>query len=136
MDIHPNVQVIVSPLNRVIGVGRSVQVRGIPVELLAIEVRAAGAIVYWRATTVDDQILWGADVALSDDRGTTYRSSDGASEGDSVRWAGQSFHTPAPPIGAQLHVELVAFGPQPDHEVPRGLSKQQIAGPWIFDVTT
>lgn len=136
MEIHPSVQVILSPLNRVIGVGRMVEARGIPVELLAIEVRAAGAIVYWRATTVDDQVLWAADVALSDDQGTTYRSLDGASEGDRVRWAGHSVHTPAPPVGARLHVELVAFGPQADHEVPRGLSKQQIAGPWVFDVAT
>ena len=125
-----------SALDQVIGVGRTVEVRGISVELLAIEVRAAGAIAYWRARTVDDQVLRGADVALSDDRGTGYRSLDGASEGDSVRWAGQSFHTPAPPQGARLHVELLAFGPQPDHEVPRGQSKQRIVGPWVFDVTT
>jgi hypothetical protein len=125
-----------SALDRVIGVGRTSEVRGISVELLAIEVRAGGAIAYWRARTVDDQVLWGAVVALSDDRGTDYRSLDGASEGDTVRWAGQSFHTPAPPRGARLHVELLAFGPQPDHEVPRGQSKQRIAGPWVFDVTT
>ena len=134
MYIHPSVQVITSALVRVIGVGRAMEVRGISVELLAIEVRADGAIVYWRATTVDDQVLWGADVVLSDDRGTNYRSLDGTSEGNSVRWAGQSFHMPAPPRGARLHVELTAFGPQPDHEVPRGQSKQQIAGPWFFDV--
>jgi hypothetical protein len=132
--LHPTVQVILSPLNRVIGVGKVVEVRGIPVELLAIEIRAAGAIVHWRARTVDDQMLWGAAVALSDDRGTTYQLADVASEADSVRWTGQSFHIPAPPIGARLHLELVAFGPQSDHEVPGGASKQQIVGPWSFDV--
>ena len=136
MYIHPTVQVILSPLDRVIGVGRVVEVRGISVELLAIEIRAAGAIVYWRARTVDDQMLWGAEIELSDDRGTAYRPADVASEGDSVRWTGQSFHLPGPPIGARLHLELVAFGPQSDHEVPRAASKQQIVGPWNFDVAT
>jgi hypothetical protein len=134
--VHPSVEVILSPLKRVIGVGRMAHAAGIAVELLAIEVRAAGAIVYWRATPVADQVLWDADVVVSDDRGTTYRSLDGASEGHPERWTGQTYHTPAPPEGAGLHVEVVAFGPRPDHEVPRGLSKQQILGPWVFDVAT
>lgn len=110
MYVHPSVQVILRNINRVIGVGKVVHAAGIPVELLAVEVRDAGAIIYWRATPAADQLLWGADVALSDDRGTTYRSLDGASEGDPVRWAGESFHLPAPPAGALLHVELCASG--------------------------
>ncbi len=43
--VHPSVQVILSPTNRVIGMGRIAKATGIAVELLAVEVRSAGVIV-------------------------------------------------------------------------------------------
>ena len=127
---------ILSPLDRVIAVGQSTKLVGIEVELTVIEIRQAGAIAFWRARPVDDVVLFDADVRVSDDGGHVYEATAAGHEGSQLHWSGQSFFAPAPPSGAHLVLEILSFGPPIDYEVPRGMSRQHILGPWRFTVDT
>lgn len=133
---HPLFDVVLSTLDRVIAVGQTAESGGIAVELIAIEIRRAGAIASWRARPVNDVLLFDADVRVSDDGGHEYASHAAGHEGSALHWSGLSVFTPPPPIGARLTIEILSFGPPIDHEVPRGVSKQHIRGPWQFTVDT
>jgi len=130
--LHPSQEVILSPLRYVVGVGRVVDVAGVSVELLAVEVREAGALLYLRATPVRELMLFSAAVAVTDDRGTAYRALDAGHEGSAVHWSGQSVVIPAPPPGARLSVEVESFGPPRDH--PMEFRSETVTGPWRFDL--
>jgi hypothetical protein len=131
---HPLFDAVLSPLDRVVAVGKTAEVAGVRVELTAVEIRGSGAILFWRARPVGDLMLLYADIRATDDRGTAYESHPAGHEGSSLHWAGQSVLVPPPPIGARLVVEILSFGPPVDHEVARGVSGQHIHGPWRFDV--
>lgn len=133
---HPLFDIVLSPLDRVVAVGRTTEAAGIAVELIAIEIRRAGAIASWRARPVDEIVLLDADVRVSDDHGTEYASRAAGHEGSALHWSGQSVLVPSPPLGARLLIQILSFGPPIDHEVPRGLSKQHVHGPWGFTVDT
>jgi hypothetical protein len=130
--LHPSQQVILSPLREVIGVGQVAAAAGLSVELLAVEIREAGALLYLRATPVRELVLSSAAVSVSDDRGTAYSTLDAGHEGSTVHWSGQSVVMPAPPPGARLHVEVLSFGPPRDH--PRERRSETVSGPWQFEV--
>jgi hypothetical protein len=133
---HPLLQAVLSPLDRVIAVGQSSESAGIVVELIAIEVRRAGAIASWRATPVNEVMLLDADVRVADDTGHEYLSHAAGHEGSALHWSGASVFVPPPPVGARLTIEILSFGPPIDHEVLRGLSRQHVHGPWRFSVVT
>lgn len=131
---HPLFDAVLSPLDRVIAVGQSTESAGITVELIAIEIRRAGALVSWRARPVDEVMGIDADVRVSDDSGQEYTSHPAGHDGSSLHWSGLTVFVPPPPVGARLTVEILSFGPPIDHEVPRGGSTQHIHGPWQFTV--
>jgi hypothetical protein len=131
---HPLFQAILSPLDRVIAVGQSRESAGIVVELIAIEVRQAGAIASWRAAPVNHVMLFDADVQVSDDTGHEYRSDAADHAGSTLYWSGISVFSPPPAVGTSLTIQILSFGPPIDHEVPRGVSRQHIRGPWRFTV--
>jgi hypothetical protein len=133
---HPLFDAVLSPLDRVIAVGQTTESAGIEVELIAIEIRRAGALATWRARPVDEVVLFDADVRVSDDSGQEYTSHAAGHEGSAVHWSGLSVFVPPPPVGARLTIEILSFGPPIDHEVPRGMSRQHIHGPWRFTVDT
>ena len=133
---HPMFEAVLSPLDRVIAVGRTIEFAGVAVELISIEIRQAGALASWRAKPANDLLLLDADVRVSDDAGKEYASLAAGHEGSSVHWSGQSFFAPSPPVGTRITLSILSFGPPIDHEVPRGLSRQHIHGPWEFTVET
>jgi hypothetical protein len=132
---HPSLELPLTPLDRVIAIGQTVETAGINVELLAIEVRTAGALLYWRARPVRELMLLSADVVASDDQGTTYRSLPAGHEGSAIHWSGQSVLIPPPPRNARLTIDLLSFGPPQDRPVPRDLAGPPVVGPWRFTVT-
>ncbi len=132
MILHPSQQVILSPLREVIGVGQVVEASGVSVELLVIEIREAGALLYLRARPVDGVRFLTAAVSVSDQSGTAYRTLDAGSHGSALHWAGQSVVMPAPPPGSRLHIEILSFGwPRDYPEERRGAT---VVGPWRFDM--
>jgi hypothetical protein len=132
------VEIETSPLRRVIGVGLESTASGISVELIALEIRERGAVLYWKAHRRGAGMIGGPDITLTDELGTTYRflpagwsSSDGESKGE-TRIA------PAPPPDARsLRVVVERFGegrwaPGPGpfgHEPPA-----VVTGPWRFEI--
>jgi hypothetical protein len=96
-----------SPLVRVIGIGQQREADSIRVELIALEMREGGAILYWRAYPLGQQFLGDAVVAVTDERGTD----DGLPiEGgcDASQWKGEIGITPVPHSQA-LCVEVLGF---------------------------
>lgn len=133
---HPLFDVILSPLDRVIAVGQTIEAVDVAVELTALEIRQAGAIAFWRARPAQELALLDADVRVSSRNGNDYESTPAGHEGSALHWSGQSVFMPAPPVGTRLVIEILSFGPPIDHEVPRGVSMQHIHGPWRFTVDT
>lgn len=133
---HPSLTIPLSPLDRVVAVGQSADAGRIRVELIAIEIREAGALLYWRATPVDDLILLSAHAEVSDDRGTTYRAVPAGHEGSAIHRSGHTALIPPPPRNTRLTIEFTSFGPEGGYPVPRGLDREPVRGPWRFTVAT
>src|SRR5215212_10088170 len=114
---HLIFDVIQSPLDRVIAVGKTVEAAGFAVELTALEIRQAGVVAFWRARPPDGLMLMDAEIRISGGDERPYESTPATHEGSSMHWSGQSVFTPAPPLGTRLLIEILSFGPQFDHEV-------------------
>jgi len=139
-----------SPLRRVVGVGQAATVGDVTVELLAVEIRAAGCrgSLRYRSTAEDAAVTERhgraplpqgvpfPDVVVSDDAGTAYEVAPGHG-GGTARGAEYSFvFVPRPPDAARrLTVSIPRFGPDPFFPfVPREAAPD-VPGPWDFNVT-
>jgi hypothetical protein len=123
-----------SPLRGVVAVGQSADVSGLVVELIAIEVRERGAILYLRARAEVDRMLVGAEASVSDQFGTAYSVVSGVSGGGNRSWAGEVVLVPTPPAGSRLRVVVAYFGPTPDRPLPPHVAVERLDGPWAFEV--
>jgi hypothetical protein len=75
---------------RVIAVGQSVSANDFAVDLIAIEVRESGAVLYWRALADHDAPMLMAEVSISDDKGTSYKVLPSEGGGGTREWHGQT----------------------------------------------
>jgi hypothetical protein len=124
-----------SALVQVVGIGRTVVAAELTVDLLAMEIREQGAVIYWRARSTREGLLLSADVSISDDLGTAYHVIQGGGGGDSHAWEGQTLVLPSPPAAAHLTITLKSFGPS-DHMPPLPhLPAERVPGPWRFEVS-
>ena len=62
-----------SPLRRVVGIGQVAVDAGVSVELIALEIREAGCVLYWRAHPDQERPLGEPQFVMSDDARTEYR---------------------------------------------------------------
>jgi hypothetical protein len=126
-----------SRLVRVVPVGQAMDADGVLIELTAIEMREAGAVLLWRTVTGDDRMLGPPDVSVGDDAGTEYEINWGSWSGSDHESRGETRFRPSPPTEATaLFVEIKSFGggagtPIPDH-VP--MPWHRADGPWSFEV--
>ena len=123
-----------SPLIQVVGVGRTVVAAELTVDLVAIEVREQGAVIYWRARSAREAILLSADVSVVDDRGTGYHVIPGGGSGNAEAWEGQTYFLPVPHVGTRLTITLTSFGPNDHMPLPIHIPTDRISGPWPFEV--
>jgi hypothetical protein len=123
-----------SPLVRVVAIGKSAAHDGVVLELLALEIRDAGAILHWKARPVGEYVLGGPDFVISDDVGTAYTllqptwvSSEGMVKGNTDL-------VPPPPVDAEtMRIEVQRLGGL-GASVPRGLVRDEpVEGRWSFD---
>ncbi|MBI3750176.1 MAG: hypothetical protein HY263_00755 [Chloroflexi bacterium] len=119
---------------QVVGVGATVVAAELTVDLLAVEVREQGAVIYWRARSAREAILLSADVSVVDDRGTSYHVIPGGGSGNAEAWEGQTHLLPVPPVGARLTITLTSFGPSDHMPLPMRVPTDRIFGPWLFEV--
>jgi hypothetical protein len=98
-----------SALVRVIGVGRAIDAGAVRFELIALELRSAGAIVYWKAYTREPVFLGQAVVTMTDESGTTFEVFPASGGGGENLWIGQSNVTPRPRDGTTVRIEFGGF---------------------------
>jgi len=129
------INVHLSPLVRVVAIGQQVEADGIRVELIALEVREAGAVLYWRAFATDDRILGLAVIEVSDDIGGEYRVFLGGGGGGERAWNGETNVVPAPTTGASmLRVQVTGFEGFPPSGFPGAAQVRANEGPWVFEI--
>jgi hypothetical protein len=122
-----------SPLVRVVPLGLAVERSRVRVELIALELRASGAILYWKAYSPDAKLLGDALISVSDERGAEYLVISTGGGGTEGAWKGEANIIPAPAMDlTRLRVEIqefggFGFGPP---EVPRS---PRTPGPWVFE---
>lgn len=122
-----------SSLVRVLGIAETVETEGIRVELIALEIRAAGAVLYWKAHSRDQGILGPADLAMTDDAGTKYQVLATAGSGGEQSWNGQYTVSPAPPAGRRLQIDVRKFEGFGER-FPGAPRSGPVDGLWRFDV--
>lgn len=123
-----------SPLVRVVAIGRAVEDEGIVLELIALEIRVAGAVLHWRAHPVGAHVLGGPDFVVTDDAHTVYTllPPTWVAGGGLVR--GDSHLVPPPPLDARtMRIEVRTIGGL-GRMVPPGLvSDEPVEGRWTFE---
>jgi hypothetical protein len=120
-----------SPLRRVVGIGQVIDDAGIAVEFIALEIRGAGCVLYWKARPIHDRLLGAPDGALRDDVGTDYSLRFGGWSGSDHEAKGEILLVPAPPDTAvTMLVDFTRFA------VPRWSSTtthEDVRGTWHFE---
>jgi hypothetical protein len=96
-------------LRQVVGIGMAATDAGVTVELIALEIRDAGAILYWRARPDLERPLGEPQLALRDDAGTDYVIRSIGGTGNERETKGEILITPAPPGKATLRLEVTGF---------------------------
>lgn len=121
-----------SPLDRVVAIGKVASASGMLIEVIALEIREAGAILYWNATSDDERIAGGPDVVVTDDAGTSYATRRSRSSGTLRRMSGQVIIIPSPPPSAKtMRIDIPSFGGGPRPPTLRlSVQTNPILGPW------
>jgi hypothetical protein len=135
-EFVPQLEVNAGPLRRVIPIAQAVEVSGTRVELIAMEIREAGAIVYWKAFTSEASLIGPIQADVSDDRGTVYRTHSMEYGGSDTMWKGELVVTPAPPPEVRnVRVGVRGFAPFGETPFPPRLQRS-IEGDWEFEFGT
>jgi ATP-dependent Clp protease ATP-binding subunit ClpA len=105
-----------SPLQRVVAIGLA-GANGAPgdvlIELTALELRAAGANLHWKARSAVKPLGRGIELHVSDDLGTQYRTWSSWRTGSGNEARGEILIVPAPPNrAAVMQLELRLFSTQ------------------------
>jgi hypothetical protein len=109
-----------SPLQRVVAIGLA-GANGAPgdvlIELIALELRAAGANLHWKARSSVKPLGRGIELHVSDDIGTKYRTWSSWWTGSGNEARGEILIVPVPPNrAAVMQLELRIFSTQGDPE--------------------
>jgi hypothetical protein len=135
LEDMPWLAIPTGPLVKVLAVGQTTEVKGVRVELLAVEVRETGAVLHWRARAGQDLALVMPDVAIRDDKSTDYRVAPSEGGGGGRDWHGQTMFMPSPPPSSTVLVEVRSFGPPPGMPpMPGYAALPAIEGPWGFQI--
>jgi hypothetical protein len=98
------------PLRRVVGIGQVATDADVRIELIALEIRKAGSILYWKARPDPERALGEPQVAVRDDGGTSYVAQPLGGTGNERESKGEIVIAPGVPDGATtLVVDLTGF---------------------------
>ena len=122
-------------LDRVVTIGQTASDAGVRLELLALEVRAAGCVLHWRAHTAA-RLVVRPEFVVRDDAATDYTVRPAGSSGSLGDQQGQALIVPAPPGAAHtMRIEVHAFGAR-RMPLPPGVPPpptEEIHGAWRFE---
>jgi hypothetical protein len=123
-----------SALDRVIAVGRAVGAGAVRFELIALELRSAGAILYWKAYTNEPVFLGLAVVAMTDESGTEFEVLPASGGGGENVWSGRSNVTPRPKDGTSVRIEFGGFDERDRHPQFKSLPPAISGAHAVFEV--
>jgi hypothetical protein len=119
-----------SPLRRVVGIGQVARDAGVSVELIALEIREAGCVLYWKAHPDRERPLGEPQFVVSDDARTEYGVRPAGWTGNGREMKGEALVVPGPPEEATtMRVELTGFAAR--HFPPMG--SEDVRGAWRFE---
>ena len=119
-----------SPLRRVVGIGQVAADAGVSVELIALEIREAGCVLYWKAHTDAERPLGDPQFVVSDDAKTQYSAHPAGWTGSGREMKGEALVVPGPPDEATtMRVELTGFAAR---RFPP-LGSEDVPGAWRFE---
>jgi hypothetical protein len=114
----------------VVGIGQVARDAGVLVELIALEIREAGCVLYWRAHPDQERPLGEPQFVVSDDSETQYSAHPAGWIGGLREMKGEALVVPGPPEGATtMRVELTGFAAR---RFPP-MSSEDVRGAWRFE---
>jgi hypothetical protein len=120
------------PLRLVLGIGQIEVDGGVSVELIALEIREGGCLLYWKAHPRPERPLGEPYGAVSDDAGTTYTFRRANLVATDRETKGEIVIAPAPPAGAtSMQVVLRGFSTA---AVPAPIGGGEVRGTWRFEI--
>ena len=144
-----------TPLQRVVAIGQTSVAAGISVELIALEIREGGAILYWRARQEGNRIsgervldvpnrgepasevrvLGEPEFEVHDDAGTRYSVFPRSEGGGDRLWKGEAEIDPSPPSGAtHMRIEIERFEARDFWPgIAARWRAEAVSGPWRFE---
>jgi Clp amino terminal domain, pathogenicity island component len=126
-----HVDIGASPLRRVVGIGQVAVDAGVSVELIALEIREAGCVLYWRAHPDQERPLGEPQLVMSDNVRTEYRGGPAAWSGSGRDMKGEALVVPGPPEEATtMRVELTGFVAR---RFPHRGGSEDVRGAWRFE---
>ena len=96
-------------LRQVVGIGMAVTDADVVLELIALEIRDAGSVLYWKARPDPERPLGQPRLTVRDTAGTDYVARPAGASSSEREAKGEILITPAPPEAAVLIVEVTAF---------------------------
>jgi hypothetical protein len=132
----PELAIAPSPLVGVVAVAGVVEIAGLSVEVLSLELRQAGALIHWRCRADRSIGYLVPRASITDQNGTKYRTSEANGGGDERSWSGEIALVPAPPEDAMLSLVIEAFGADTRMRMPGWVRGEPVAGPWTFAIDT
>ena len=136
LEMVPQLAIPPSQLVGVVAVAHLAEASGVTVEMLAIGVREAGALITWRARADRRVGILIPRVSITDDQLTEYRAFGDRGGGDERSWSGEIALIPAPPPGVTLHIEIETLGANERMPMPGWTPNGPVSGPWRFTVPT
>jgi len=120
-----------SPLERVVGIGQVVVDADVSVELIALEVRGAGCVLYAKAHPEQERRLGLPRCAVYDDAGTDYRVELANWTGTEREVKGEFLVAPALPNEAMtMRIDLSGFDAW---MIPPSMASEDVRGTWHFE---
>jgi len=120
-----------SPLRRVVGIGQVAGDAGVSVELIALEIRGAGCVLYWKAHPDQERPLGEPQFLVSDDAGTDYGVRPAGRTGNGREMKGEILVVPAPPNEATtMRIDLSRFAAR---RLPPSMGIEEVRGTWHFE---
>jgi len=120
-----------SPLRRVIGIGQVARDAGVSVELIALEIREAGCVLYWKAYPDPERQLGEPQFSVSDDARTDYGVRPAGWTGNGREMKGEILLVPAPPNEATtMRIDLSGFAAR---RLTPSMGSEDVRGTWHFE---